>query len=47
MSQETKTVKDKMFMHGRDTVEETRDGELSIMANKPEKELQDVEDTDS
>jgi hypothetical protein len=34
MSQETEMLKDKMFISGRDMVEETRDGELSIMTDR-------------
>jgi hypothetical protein len=42
MSLETKTEKDKTFMPGRDMVELTRDGELSILTKLERKERRDI-----
>jgi hypothetical protein len=42
MSQETKILKDKTFMLGRDMVEETRDGESSMLIELQRKRSLDM-----
>jgi hypothetical protein len=47
MFQETKIEKAKELLSGRDMVDQTRDGLLSILTSKPRKRLLEAVDTDS